>query len=705
MADDLDKFVLQYSVDLKDSISRLEKLKEKMGKVKDEGKDAAGGLKDFAADATSELGKLVPGLDAVSKAVRGMGGEFAIAAAAIGALAIGVKSVIDLRNQFNAQRQAGMDVGVSGIRIENWQRQFSTSSGGYVSRDQALDGIKKFREMTRAAYTDPSRMGRENIIMRRLGVDVGSPGNPTGFNSQMSQLAAGLQGKSTADVQGLAQALGVSQDWLTTVQKLGPEIGHITALTADEVKKRQEAQDSLNRYNDSLGKMKNDLNELEMKIGQGLVPAFDTLIKTISGVVDVVNKVTSHPKDADLPVPAFGAMGTDGGKTQVGRWGKLGDWLGINGDSQAEKKKAVEDAAKAEQEKKQEAARADEMAKKEDDQAKQAQQVSDQFTLAINQFSSAVGDFAGTAPSIQQVLAAWAGGAGAAAGLPGSSNGAIPGSNAASGGARGLRNNNPGNLRYGAFAKAQGATGQDDKGFAVFPSMEAGAAAQATLLDKNYFGKGLNTPREIINKYAPSSENNVGAYLDYLNKRGFGADKPITDRAGFASAVMAYESGYKSNPNAKGWTRSNIQFNEVADGLASMLRVPTEQLLRGGVSQRDIAFAIGASKGQLEKEITTEQSGVSSLQGSTDPTSRLKLSGLQQKLRQSQMQLQNLNAYSDQIMARGNPNAPNLPTVDSQTFNFNIRSTDPKEVAKEVEAVLSAHYNDSIANFSTGRKS
>ena len=50
-------------------------------------------------------------------------------------------------------------------------------------------------------------------------------------------------------------------------------------------------------------------------------------------------------------------------------------------------------------------------------------------------------------------------------------------------GDRNWRNNNPGNIGYGAFAKRHGAIGRDytDR-FAVFPTLEAGRVAQEKLL-------------------------------------------------------------------------------------------------------------------------------------------------------------------------------------------------------------------------------
>ena len=49
------------------------------------------------------------------------------------------------------------------------------------------------------------------------------------------------------------------------------------------------------------------------------------------------------------------------------------------------------------------------------------------------------------------------------------------------GGSRSWRNHNPGNLAYGPFARAQGATGHDSAGFAIFKTTAAGRQAQNAL--------------------------------------------------------------------------------------------------------------------------------------------------------------------------------------------------------------------------------
>ena len=56
---------------------------------------------------------------------------------------------------------------------------------------------------------------------------------------------------------------------------------------------------------------------------------------------------------------------------------------------------------------------------------------------------------------------------------------------------RGDRNRNPGNIKMGPEARYFGATDTDEQGHAVFPSWEAGAAAQAALLRRQYQGKTI----------------------------------------------------------------------------------------------------------------------------------------------------------------------------------------------------------------------
>ena len=92
------------------------------------------------------------------------------------------------------------------------------------------------------------------------------------------------------------------------------------------------------------------------------------------------------------------------------------------------------------------------------------------------------------------------------------------------GGSRSWRNNNQGNIEFGEFAKRHGATGSDGR-FAIFPSEEAGRAAQSALLkSKNY--KNLDIP-DMVKRYAPGTENNVPAYIAAVKKAGVDPKKKM----------------------------------------------------------------------------------------------------------------------------------------------------------------------------------
>ena len=113
---------------------------------------------------------------------------------------------------------------------------------------------------------------------------------------------------------------------------------------------------------------------------------------------------------------------------------------------------------------------------------------------------------------------------------------------------RAERNNNPGNIEDGAFARRQyGYVGGDGR-FAKFSSADAGFAAMENLLrGRGYAGGGRNTIAKIISKYAPSSENNVGAYASAVERAtGINRNKPLSPAEIRAvSRAMARHEGYR----------------------------------------------------------------------------------------------------------------------------------------------------------------
>lgn len=77
---------------------------------------------------------------------------------------------------------------------------------------------------------------------------------------------------------------------------------------------------------------------------------------------------------------------------------------------------------------------------------------------------------------------------------------------------RGIRNNNPLNIRVGNKWKGE-VSHPTDKQFEQFVSMEWGVRAAFIILRRYIQRYGLNTIARIIAKWAPTSENNTRAYV------------------------------------------------------------------------------------------------------------------------------------------------------------------------------------------------
>lgn len=122
----------------------------------------------------------------------------------------------------------------------------------------------------------------------------------------------------------------------------------------------------------------------------------------------------------------------------------------------------------------------------------------------------------------------------------------------------GIRNRNPGNLRFAGQAGASPGEG----GFAQFETQEAGLSALHRQLGL-YFKRGKNTISSIVNTYAPGSENDVPAYIRALTK---------------ATGKGEHET---------------LDFNDAETVKKLMHGIVTHEVGRGHVSMADIEGAVG----------------------------------------------------------------------------------------------------------------
>lgn len=93
---------------------------------------------------------------------------------------------------------------------------------------------------------------------------------------------------------------------------------------------------------------------------------------------------------------------------------------------------------------------------------------------------------------------------------------------------RGIRNNNPGNIRKGSSAWRGLSATQSDSAFLQFESMAYGIRALVVTLRTYATKHGLRTVRGIINRWAPPNENDTGAYVRQVaTALGVDADQAV----------------------------------------------------------------------------------------------------------------------------------------------------------------------------------
>lgn len=92
---------------------------------------------------------------------------------------------------------------------------------------------------------------------------------------------------------------------------------------------------------------------------------------------------------------------------------------------------------------------------------------------------------------------------------------------------RGIRNNNPLNIRHGNVWLGEVAK-PNDPCFEQFCTMEYGIRAACIILRRYIRRYGHDTIRTIISTWAPSNENDTNAYVEKVSKTmNLNPDKPI----------------------------------------------------------------------------------------------------------------------------------------------------------------------------------
>ena len=93
---------------------------------------------------------------------------------------------------------------------------------------------------------------------------------------------------------------------------------------------------------------------------------------------------------------------------------------------------------------------------------------------------------------------------------------------------RGVRNNNPGNIKLSNDAWKGLASEQKDEVFFTFAAPRWGIRAMARVLLTYQESHGLKTLAEIVNRWAPPTENDSAGYAKGMSRlTGFELDEPL----------------------------------------------------------------------------------------------------------------------------------------------------------------------------------
>lgn len=114
---------------------------------------------------------------------------------------------------------------------------------------------------------------------------------------------------------------------------------------------------------------------------------------------------------------------------------------------------------------------------------------------------------------------------------------------------RGIRNNNPGNIRLSSAAWQGQKPVQSDVSFVEFIEPLMGLRALMRVLLNYHTKHGLNTVESIINRWAPPYENATDHYIHHVARRlNVKRTEPIQlsqkqVMSAFAAAIVVHENG------------------------------------------------------------------------------------------------------------------------------------------------------------------
>lgn len=738
MSDEVEKFVLQYNVELKDSVQRLNDLADKIEKTNKAGEEGAEKIGSSVKGAVGHLEKMIPGLKTVHETADKAGTVFkgwipgiAGATVALTTFAYAMKQVNIMREEYNAQRETAWKTGNSVIGVEQSQRELIASSGGKLNGAQSRSLMENIQGKLQESYTDPNPANETNLRLRMAGTSAyGKNGQIKSSTDALDEIGKKMRSVSQEQANAIGQTLGLTQNETAALRNRNEALVQSQKLTAEEVTRRVAANAAMESLNSSFGSIDESFRRTGNVIAEEFLPVFADVMKVIS------DWLSGLPGNVETAIKAFSLFNKtfelfmqdiqDPKKVLTGQvsWEKS-------------QQQAAEIIAKQN-------AVAKEAADKQNLAAQTQKETAANNEKSIRLFSQSVNTMAGVVDE-QQAWAAWAGSVGKAGGLSGIGEGAAGVANA-SGGGNGNQFGGYSIPPAGAGASTQFNTGNirsSEGGFRKYNNFEEGVQGHANQLMRYYDGKTtgrkLQTINDIISTWAPSNENKTHEYIDYMkNKMGvlpnqklnFG-DSQVLGKFMYYQAIMekgkdklngmtmkdfqdaaakghsgmnpansqAISSVYSSESmnNSHAETKNTVRLNEIFSSVAGYIGggMTAGQIRNGGARKSDIKWGLDKDLFESERSVNTLRSQVASPQ-----LEKNKAEYANQLLRAEQ-HLQALRTNYNTVLGAGTGSEGDARSITMQRPEFNFFITganDPHATAKEVKAQFGGQVDDMVNN-------
>lgn len=743
MSDSVEKFVLEYAVDLKASLERLERLQDAVEETGKKAKTTGASVGGVFKDMSTELRPLFGEMGLLDSAIARIGYRVAWLAPIMATLAVAVKSVLDVRKEYEAQRKLSFESGMSVMAIEQFQRQANKSSGGVINAEGARGILQKTSNLAFQAYTNPDVMSRESLVLNRLGTSAfDQSGNIKATNKILDEMGNKMRSVSQQQAVAIGALAGFTADEVKAIRNRTSALQESTKMSDAEQQKLIQQQKALETIRGSLGRTQEAWRRIELVIGSTIMPVVEELLTNTAEEIEFIQKVFQIMRDGwdefverfmwDLKHP----FATSEEKTAAAVDRMMNQILKDQGERNAKE------------------------TREQDRQMQETRNAQALFTRDINLFSSAVSTFAGVIDE-RQAWAAWAGEIGKASGLGGALGTTALATGATESSPVADMPVSPATYdqifaseaakykHLGVTAELLKAITQVESGFNPNAVSEANARGLMQIMPGNFKGLGITNafdPRQniaggaqLIAEYLKASGGDIrtaltmyhGGYdqsgwgprtraypdkvlaaLDQVNKAGaapridgnMAVPDALPKRSPYDNINSTRPAGASPYPlvttetadlatvkmpagrtaPVAGQSRESIQLRSIQEAIAGYLGVPVEQVMQGMVSRGDVEFANKYLK------MGTEREYIKNVQMSKMPGIRPNVAAEAAKnARAAAFQLQAFDKFGTMVEGKARPGGRDITVGQKEVvININGYDKDPRALAEETRGVL-----------------